>query len=131
MATRSNIGILQSNGTINSIYCHWDGYPSHNGKILLEHYTDNNKIIELIKGGGISSLHENIDGGIGHTYGKELEGQTVFYKRDRGETDVDFINVLLSEFHKEEYSYYWDGKNWNWSEDGENYKILTEKDTEE
>lgn len=131
MATRSNIGILQSNGTINSIYCHWDGYPSHNGKILLEHYKDNAKIITLIQGGSISSLDENIEGGIGHTFENKLDGQTVFYKRDRGETDVDFINVPLSEFHQEEYSYYWDGENWNWSADGENYKILTEKDTEE
>ena len=41
MATRSNIGIVNEDDSITAIYCHWDGYPEHNGKILLNHY--NNK----------------------------------------------------------------------------------------
>jgi hypothetical protein len=44
MATRSRIGIELEDGVIESIYCHWDGYPENNGKILLEHYQDPNKI---------------------------------------------------------------------------------------
>ncbi len=32
-----------SDGIIKSIYCHWDGYPSNNGKILLEHYNSQEK----------------------------------------------------------------------------------------
>ena len=36
MSTRSNIAIKRKNGTVESIYCHWDGYLSYNGKILLK-----------------------------------------------------------------------------------------------
>ena len=27
MATRSRIAIELSDGTVKSVYCHWDGYP--------------------------------------------------------------------------------------------------------
>ena len=40
MATRSRIAIEKENGTVESIYCHWDGYPENNGRILVENYTD-------------------------------------------------------------------------------------------
>ena len=38
MATRSRIAIEKQDGTVDSIYCHWDVYLSHNGKILFNHY---------------------------------------------------------------------------------------------
>ena len=72
MATRSRIGIENENGTVSSIYCHWDGYPEHNGKVLKEHYTDRSKVEQLIELGDISSLREE-------------PGVTVAYHRDRGE----------------------------------------------
>ena len=31
MATRSTISIQKNDGTIRSVYCHWDGYCEHNG----------------------------------------------------------------------------------------------------
>ena len=40
MATRSVIGIVNLDKSITGIYCHYDGYPENNGKILLNHYTD-------------------------------------------------------------------------------------------
>jgi hypothetical protein len=48
-------------GKILAAYCHFDGYPSHNGKILLESYTDSEKIKTLISLGGFSSLEMDID----------------------------------------------------------------------
>jgi len=59
MATRSTISI-EENGKIRSIYCHWDGYPSNNGAILLQHYTTADKVNELIDLGSLSSLRENV-----------------------------------------------------------------------
>ncbi len=35
MATRSNIGIVNEDGSITGIYCHYDGYPEYVGKMLL------------------------------------------------------------------------------------------------
>lgn len=60
MATRSRISMQMENGSIESIYCHWDGYPSNNGNLLLNHYTKEEKIKELISLGHISSLRENV-----------------------------------------------------------------------
>jgi hypothetical protein len=76
MATRSRIAIEKQDGTVDSIYCHWDGYLSHNGKILFNHY-DNEKLEKLIGLGDISTLGESTE-------------DTVAYCRDRGE-DLNFI----------------------------------------
>jgi hypothetical protein len=56
MATRSTISIQNLDGSINTIYSHWDGYISCNGVILQTYYNDREKVAKLIMGGGISSL---------------------------------------------------------------------------
>jgi hypothetical protein len=61
MATRSTIAIEKSDGTIEQIYCHWDGYPEYNGKILLQSYSNPMKLQELIDMGNMSSLDSTID----------------------------------------------------------------------
>jgi len=89
MATRSTISIKE-NGKIRSIYCHWDGYPSNNGKILLEHYTTSEKINELINLGQVSILKENVnpDSKVSHSFDNRQENVVVAYHRDRGESLV-------------------------------------------
>ena len=86
MSTNSTIGIMREDG-IHAIYCHWDGYPSHNGKILLEHYASKEKVDELIALGNISSLGEAVapPEGAEHSFDSPLKGATVAYHRDRGE----------------------------------------------
>jgi hypothetical protein len=39
MSTRSRIAIENQNGSVTSIYCHFDGYISGVGKTLKECYT--------------------------------------------------------------------------------------------
>ena len=105
MATRSRIGIENEDGTVSSIYCHWDGYPSNNGRTLIDHYSDREKVKELIALGSISALKENVapiepmDDIIGvrmlkefkvlpksvHSFDTPQEGITIAYHRDRGE----------------------------------------------
>lgn len=98
MATRSRIGIY-INGRVNSVYCHWDGYPAHNGDILLNNY-DTAKTLALIAEGDVSSLGPQI--GEKHAFSSldmpedqrvAFEQQTqdwcTFYGRDRGEVGVD------------------------------------------
>lgn len=48
MGTRSRIGILESNVSVTSIYCHWDGYVEHHGPILRDHYATVEKVRALI-----------------------------------------------------------------------------------
>ena len=56
MATRSNIGILNEDGTVDYIYCHFDGYLQWNGRILNEHYDSEAAVRDLIALGDLSSL---------------------------------------------------------------------------
>lgn len=86
MSTRSSIAILNHDGTVTSIYCHSDGYPSYNGKILLEHYTTEEKVRELLAYGDMSILAPDI--GEKHDHRSRAEGVCTFYHRDRGESDV-------------------------------------------
>lgn len=59
MATRSRIGLELKDGQIVSVYCHWDGYPSFNGRVLRTHYNTEDQVRELIDGGDISALRTN------------------------------------------------------------------------
>jgi hypothetical protein len=59
MGTRSRIGLQLADGSILSVYCHWDGYPSFNGVKLVEHFNSYEKAAELIDGGDISALWTN------------------------------------------------------------------------
>lgn len=56
MATRSLIGMNLDNGITKIIYCHWDGYPEHNGQLLVNNYTSPFVIWALMELGDISSL---------------------------------------------------------------------------
>jgi hypothetical protein len=84
MGTRSFIAMKTPLG-FKGVYCHWDGYLEHVGRILRDHYADPAKIAELIDHGDISSLDAKI--GSTHDFHDRPEGQTTFYGRDRGEND--------------------------------------------
>lgn len=86
MGTRSFIAINENN-TFKGIYCHWDGYLEHNGKILTQHYTDINKIRELINLGDLSTLAEEI--GTKHNFDAKPKNECNFYGRDREEKNIE------------------------------------------
>ena len=114
MSTRSFIAVQRDDGVYEGIYCHLDGYLTHNGAMLLDHYKDRKKLDKLIALGNISELAPKVepDPKFEHSfdYGKRQEGVVVAYGRDRGEqgqenkkysisklldrTDVDYIYVL-------------------------------------
>jgi hypothetical protein len=90
MGTHSRIAIRNEDGTFDSIYCHWDGYPNHVGVILRDHYTSPDKVRELIALGDLSSLGKEI--GERHAFGAHDGGACTFYGRDRGEEGVAAVN---------------------------------------
>ena len=100
MGTRSRIGVMHGD-KVKSVYCHWDGYLEHNGRILSEHY-DSAKANHLVALGDLSSLDKNVDipEGAEHSFQVPLDGVTTFYGRDRGETGTewkvahDFVTFL-------------------------------------
>lgn len=61
MSTRSYIGYKTKDGSVNYIYCHWDGYPSNNGKILFNHYKCAKKVKKLVALGDLSSLGSTLE----------------------------------------------------------------------
>jgi hypothetical protein len=90
MSTRSMIARRYEDGSFRAVYAHWDGYPEHNGRILLSHYSDVNKLNALLDEGDISILRETV--GDKHNFddfGQEAPANknewTTFYGRDRGE----------------------------------------------
>ena len=75
MATRSTIAVQHTDGTISQIYCHFDGYLEHNGRLLVDNYNDLELAEELVSLGDMSVLRHSIS-------------SSVFYARDRGETET-------------------------------------------
>lgn len=61
MGTRSTIALEFADGTVEQIYCHWDGYLAHNGQILQSNYLDPFKVKELVALGGFSSLSDTVE----------------------------------------------------------------------
>jgi hypothetical protein len=92
MATRSTIARYVDDGIIGveSIYCHFDGYPDGVGRILAEHYTTEDKIDQLMELGDLSVLAEEV-GTEKQDFNQPTEGISLAYGRDRGENDVGSI----------------------------------------
>jgi hypothetical protein len=118
MGTRSTIIAKLSNGQTKRIYCHWDGYPEHNGRILLDHYTSQAKIDQLIALGDLSVLGEFI--GQKHAFEAKAENQCTAYGRDRGEegTEAKLVKSLKASIKSSadcgaEFVYLWDGQAWS------------------
>lgn len=107
MGTRSRIGIQLKNNSIVSVYCHWDGYPEFNGRILRDHYDTVEKVRDLIDGGNISALHTNAGWN-----NETLPEVGPLYYTSRGESiednapryDDDIFDFLKKE-NNEEYAY--------------------------
>ena len=116
MGTRSRIGIQLSDDSIMSVYCHWDGYPSFNGRVLRDNYDTVEKVRELIDGGNISALHTNADWNnetlpeVGPLYytsrGESIADNEPELSKDHGEY------LMLSANADEEYSYLFADGEW-------------------
>jgi len=61
MSTRSSITYKNEDGKFVTIYCHYDGYVSHNGVILQEAYDTLDKVKKLVSGGDLSVLGRSCD----------------------------------------------------------------------
>lgn len=120
MSTRAMIGILRPYGVVTGIYCHYDGYVQNGvGQMLVEHWTDQDKVEELMKLGDLSVL--------GETIGTKVEfnkfrgrDQCLAYFRDRGDrrrgatrfADRDEY-ITANDFCS--YFYLFDGQEWHYS----------------
>lgn len=131
MSTHANIGLLNKDGSIKSIFVWYDGYPGFTGHILKNHYNSEDKIEKLLNLGGIAQLGntpEKID----------------FIDSDRGTTDfciklqhdADFPTVTYQdeeEFMDDafdiDYSYLFKDGHWEVSHFGKPLELLEEKES--
>ena len=110
MSTRSYIGIVNPDETVNYIYCHWDGYLSNNGVILNEHYQDEAKIHQLMIEGDASYIKPEI--GTKHNFEDVPGNQCTFYRRDRGEDIESRTLECVEDFPTDECAYLFQNGQW-------------------
>ncbi|WJZ47943.1 hypothetical protein [Synechococcus phage DSL-LC03] len=127
MGTRSRIGIELTDHSVVSVYCHWDGYPEFNGKMLVKHYQEREDVQELIDGGSMSSIRTRSTWSTGSSLRDEVgeyitddEGFLMsegdrdpqpLYHTERGE-EIDIMHSSFDQFVSdncgEEYAYMYD-----------------------
>ena len=109
MATRGRIGVQLPDGSILSIYCHYDNYPSFNGVKLQEHFNSYDAATELIDGGDISCLWTNAG------WNNEVLPETApLYYSSRGEVTEPRYDMSLKTYlaNGEEYAYLFANGKW-------------------
>lgn len=140
MGTRSSIAVKHGD-RIKAVYCHWDGYLDHNGRILLEFY-NSVKANRLVALGDLSSLGADI--GDSHDFDAErdyvntdiptsVHTECTFYGRDRGDEGTEFKSfgseqewIAHYDACGAEYYYLIDNGVWYVSDYGNAFKPLHE-----
>jgi hypothetical protein len=106
MGTRSTIALEFADGTVEQVYCHWDGYLSNNGRILKDSYMDPFKVKELLALGGFSSLEDTVEATAEQAYTQRGEDLAIEKYKD--------IQDYFKNVYGEEYDYIlsmnWEGK---------------------
>ena len=142
MGTRSAIGYRQPSGAVRAVYCHYDGYPSHQLPILRKHYNTLAKVKALVRPGSMSSLRtrstwedrdEILRDAVGEPL-RDIEGYIMtvndrapqpLYHFERGQTDC---GPLVSQFprnlwfcqHDCEHLYIFEPSTNEWTHQAEN-----------
>tara|TARA_R110000851_G_scaffold34260_2_gene91094 strand:+ start:308 stop:760 length:453 start_codon:yes stop_codon:yes gene_type:complete len=133
MSTRSNIAVLELDGTVEMIYVHWDGYIEHNGVILHTYYNCEVAARELVSKGNISTLKKHIAplhyGQ--HSYNDPEPDVTVFYGRDRKDSEeeavkYDTLDEATEDKEKYMYVYYVAQQVWMVKSEGRVLMLLEE-----
>jgi hypothetical protein len=113
MSTNSTIAVVNEDGSVSSVYCHFDGYISHTGFALLQQYNTYEKAASLIGEGNISC----VDIRVGHTK----------YCQDALETDVtthEDLTVFYKTQQFQEYNYLLYENQWYVSKFDDNFNLL-------
>ncbi len=109
MATRGRVGLELADGSILSIYSHYDNYPEWAGRILRTHYSTREKVEELVDGGDVSCLwtDERWSSNDKTNYGPN-------YYAYRGEDTPPRFDATLNEYlsNGEEYAYIFRNGEW-------------------
>lgn len=61
MGTASMIGIYNDDGSVTATYCHYDGYLSYNGQLLVQSYNTAETAKAVANAGYLSGLTSDLD----------------------------------------------------------------------
>ena len=132
MATRSMIGIVEDDGTVTAIYCHWDGYPEHNGRLLVKYWNDSYLIDHLMHLGNLSYLGKEI--GEKQDFDQPTDRNwCLAYGRDRETAEAArayfyngrevYINNAVNDSGAD-YIYLWENDKWRcWDYEGKHINL--------
>lgn len=107
MSTRSTIAIENGNGTIKKVYCHYDGYISHVGKVLAEHYSHPASWGALCYGKDIQGFQ--LKDGVVSVHRYDREGDTPFWPTEYADY-AEYVASIDHLFHEYNYLMRKDGK---------------------
>lgn len=132
MSTRSTIAVEHADGTVSQVYCHYDGYLTHNGQILVDHYDTQKKAELLVFLGEMSSLRPKCipDPAKTHSSINPQDDVTTYYRRDRGEPFVKpslftSIDHYKRNLQGEDYNYLFTEGQWEVS-NGRGYELVAQ-----
>ena len=99
MATRSRIAVELQDGTVKSVYCHWDGYPDGVGQDLLnKSFSSTREVEDFIDEGSRSTVDESYYVKYGESRGEELEEPEVHASVDEYfNGDIEEYGYLYTE----------------------------------
>jgi hypothetical protein len=135
MSTNSSIAVCLDDGSVRSVYCHWDGFIHHNGKLLLKFWNSQELAESLTSLGNMSILGKRLEPIGNHTFKNPEKDTCLFYGRDR--KDVVGINAkvwksLVDYFNNcdfREYNYLFNNGNWLVNSekgfDDDNFRVLS------
>lgn len=117
MSTRSRIGIVNADGTITSVYCHYDGYPEHNGIILRKYYNSEGSALDIVTLGDLSLLAKRLKTDQPHSDKNPIPNVTIAYHRDRNapfrqHTANNFKDFMRKCYDEVSYAYLWINGSW-------------------
>jgi hypothetical protein len=108
MSTRSRIAErIKGTDRYRSIHCQMDGYPEHNGLILMKHFDTDEKASGLIDGGVMSNKET---GGVEiNRWSCDPNAKPIF------EVEDGTLDALMEEFRDSdaEYLYVWEDQTWH------------------
>ena len=132
MSTRSTIAVEHVDGTVSQVYCHYDGYVSHNGQILVDHYDTQKKAELLVFLGSMSSLRPKCipDPARTHNFDNPQDDVTSYYSRDRGEgfnppSLYPTVDNYKRNLQGEDYDYLFTEGQWEVS-NGRGYELVAQ-----
>lgn len=116
MGTGATISVLLNDGAIHLINNHWSGYPRYLGRILRDNYGTQELAKALVNLGDASLICESIECPEGHTFDTPIDGYSIFYERDRGDTHcgVRTVTKISIGVAREQtfFNYRWGGNGW-------------------